>query len=103
MKFLTLLSGSKPHRTERTGFIPSIQATTHQTHHILPDKDNCYHRDTNIILEGNVTAYKLYRNSLFESVQTCPDIQETQNVSICLNLVLDRYTGTTPVSPGIPD
>ena len=79
MKFLTLLSGSIPHKTQRTGLIPTVRPLDILPHHVLPNPEGRYHGDT-CASGAQSSGYLMYRDELFESVGTCPDIDKTEKV-----------------------
>ena len=80
MKFLTLMSGSIPHKTHRTGLIPTIQQLEVQPHHVLPDTQARYHGDT-CVRGAQPSGYLMYRDELFENVSSCPDMDESEKVA----------------------
>ena len=83
MKLLTLLAGSFPHCTPRTGLIPSIQEPL--PHHILPDPDNRYYGDTHALGYQGFGRF-LYRDQLFQSVTGYPEIEDKKKVC-CVRII----------------
>ena len=76
MKCLTLLAGSVKHPTQQqSGLIPITQ----QPHHVLPSRHNRYYGDTRA--QGHFGGgLLLYRDELFENVNSCLDIKENIKV-----------------------
>ena len=83
MKFLTLLSGSVPHKTPRSGLIPTGKQVEVLPHHVLPAAQYRYHGDSHA--PGvHSSGYLMYRDELFTSVSSCPDIDQSEKVNLLI-------------------
>ncbi|XP_063686502.1 uncharacterized protein LOC134820210 [Bolinopsis microptera] len=79
MKFLTLLAGSVSHITPRSGLIPTGKQVEVLPHHVLPAAQNRYHGDS--CAPGvHSSGYLMYRDELFTSVSSCPDINQSEKI-----------------------